>query len=96
LTGTDTKENKGEISAGEEFPGDFSGLIALMTIPNFGDGSILRFKDVGIRMHGYTFVGEGDILNRLTFVVIKDVGYVYLRGKGKVISPEGVTTKLGY
>lgn len=47
-----------------------------------------------VRMGPYTFIGEGDKANRLTFAAI-DSGYVYLRGKGKVVLPDGRTVSLG-
>ncbi len=62
-------------------------------------GSIHRFagEEVKFEVDGvYAFVGEGDKLNRLTFGLIKDSGYVYLRGKGKVILKDGKKIALGY
>lgn len=50
--------------------------------------------DGEVKMGPYTFIGEGDKTNRLTFVFL-DVGYVYLRGKGKVLLPNGQTVALG-
>ncbi len=47
-----------------------------------------------VKMGPYTFIGEGDKTNRLTFAFI-DSGYVYLRGKGKVVLPDGRTVSLG-
>ena len=44
----------------------------------------------------YKFISEGDRFNKLTFAVIQDQGYVYLRGKGKVISADGSEKLLGY
>ena len=91
-----------------EFPEDYNAVSTYwddkgrpkLIIP---DGSILRFYgnvpasglgDFGFA--GYKFIGEGEKLNRLTFVCIKDIGFVYARGKGKVISPDGKEIKLGY
>ena len=48
-----------------------------------------------INCAGYAFVGEGDEKNRLTFVVLER-SYVYVRGKGRVILPNGQEIKLGY
>ncbi len=63
----------------------------------FGEDSIHRINGkltVGIGNYD-SIVGEGDKLNRLTFCLLKDSGYVYLRGKGKVISKDGRDIKLG-
>ena len=90
-----------------EFPGDFidgpmfkvkyptqlSLTILKSNVPT-ADGSIHRFAgsvDLGSR----TFIGEGDIANRLTFVYVAGVGYVYLRGKGKVRLPGGPVREFG-
>ncbi len=42
-----------------------------------------------------TVIGEGGKGDRLTFVLLEGVGYVYLRGKGKVVYPDGKIVKLG-
>jgi len=63
-------------------------------LPGGADGTIHRFIGV-IRIGAYTFIGENDLLNPLTFVLLKDLGYVYLRGKGKVMSNTR-EFKLGY
>jgi hypothetical protein len=63
----------------------------------WGKDSIHRFVGkVEIKGTGYTFIGEGDESHRLTFALVDGVGYVYLRGKGKVIGKEGKEIKLGY
>lgn len=41
----------------------------------------------------YLFMGEGEYPNQLTFGFIKGIGYIYLRGKGKVIYPNGKMVK---
>jgi hypothetical protein len=64
-----------------------------------GDGSIYRFaggQQKTIKVTNYTFVNEGKEHHRLTFCLLKGQGYVYLRGKGVVIAPDGKETKLGY
>ena len=49
------------------------------------------------KLKRYTFLGEGTaIANRLTFAVVKNLGFVYVSGKGKVIAPGGKLIKLGY
>jgi len=96
LEGTLHQGNQGYISAGAEFPGDTDGLNATLYGPNYGDGSILRFTGTAIKINDYIFEGDGDELNRLTFYVIKDLGYVYLRGKGNVTTPKGEIKALGY
>lgn len=60
-----------------------------------GKGSILRFNGK-VEIDSHKFINEGDELNRLTFVLIGDVGCVYLRGKGKVILKDEREIKLGY
>jgi hypothetical protein len=60
-----------------------------------GNESIHRFVSA-VKLFGYTFVGEGDEINRLTFSLIENKGYVYVRGKGRVISKEGKEVRLGY
>lgn len=42
-----------------------------------------------IQVGDYTFIGEGDKSERLTFALLKGVGYVYLRGKGKLLLKSG-------
>lgn len=68
----------------------------------YGDDNINRF-DGEVKLYeyypffdGYTFIGEGDKFHRLTFAIIKGVGYVYLRGKGSIISKNGEVIRLGY
>jgi hypothetical protein len=51
-------------------------------------GSIHRL--IGeITIGEYVFIGEYDPINPLTFLLHKDYGYVYLRGRGTVILPDG-------
>jgi hypothetical protein len=80
-----------------EFPGDnpLFGISGSDIIPAMGNGSVHRF-DGELKMFGYTFIGEGDRLNRLTFAILDGVGYVYLRGKGRVLAKDGKEYKLGY
>jgi hypothetical protein len=94
-----------------EFPGDNIPFALFEVSIPFGNGSIHRFlgnvkledifylsKVTGKVDGAVVFIGEGDEgdkRNRLTFCVLKDVGYVYLRGKGKVIT-NGKETPLGY
>lgn len=42
-----------------------------------------------INIGEYTFIGANDPLYPLTFLLHKEYGYVYIRGKGKVITPDG-------
>lgn len=64
----------------------------------FGSGSIHRFsgevKYDNIKLP--SFVGTGDERNRLTFLLLKDTGYVYMRGKGRLVFPHGQTVELGF
>ena len=97
LTMEGTRE--GYIKGYMEFPGDRIPL--LFGVPNipFAPSSIHRFVGkVNLEIDGqvYSFIGEGDKLHRLTFGVIKNIGYVYLRGKGRVILKNGKEVKLGY
>lgn len=86
-----------------EFPSDGIPISISMgsggpSIP-FGDSSIHRFKgkvSFGGKNCSYTFIGEGEKTNRLTFCLLNGIGYVYLRGKGKVIFDNGKEVKLGY
>ena len=64
-----------------------------------GDGSIHRFsggEQKTMKVGNYLFVNEGKKHHRLTFCLVKGQGYVYLRGKGLVITPDGNEVKLGY
>lgn len=54
----------------------------------FADGSVHRFAGM-VKLHGYLINGTGDRLNRLTFGVVKGIGYVYLRGQGSVTLKDG-------
>lgn len=64
----------------------------LLCIPA-GDGCVHRYQGE-VRLRDFTLVGDGDWSNRLTFAVIEDVGYVFLRGKGRVEMPDGRTISL--
>jgi hypothetical protein len=88
---SETEKDKVHMAAGPEFPGDDDGLRALMDAPDWGENSILRFADngIGIDIKGYKYWGSGDRLHRLTFVLIENMGFVYVRGKGRVVSPKG-------
>jgi hypothetical protein len=59
-----------------------------------GEGSVHRFEGK-IVFDNYTFIGEGDISDRLTFILLKE-GYVYVRGKGTITDPEGKQMRFGY
>ncbi len=56
--------------------------------------AIHRYDGRVEREDGYTFIGEGDKWNRLTFAVL-DTGYVYVRGIGRVVLPDGKEVTLG-
>lgn len=56
-------------------------------------GSIHRYLgEVGVEK--CTLVNDGDWRNRLTFAVVEGVGYVFLRGKGRVVAPDGTVIRL--
>jgi outer membrane protein assembly factor BamD (BamD/ComL family) len=65
----------------------------------FGEGSIHRFVGAVPVSEVHTVVGEGDQNHRLTFVLLKGYGAVYLRGTGRVLERIGTSqneTPLGY
>jgi len=91
------KNEKKVIDLVAEFPGDGQGVIIYRGYLSLISGTIHRFVGkIPLLIEGYTFIGEGDKLHRLTFGVIENVGYVYLRGKGRVILKNGKEIKLGY
>jgi len=47
-------------------------------------------------LNGYTVVGEGQDREVLSFAIIDNVGFVYLSGKGHVITPGGKRINLGH
>jgi hypothetical protein len=88
----------GQVQISTEFPGD------VMPLPNVYGQRVWRFRGKAFmdiqKLTGevvrYTFVGESDDLNLLTFGRFPDIGFVYLRGKGTVIFPDGQEAKVGY
>jgi len=83
-----------------EFPNDripFSlGVGQSGTSIPLAHGSVHRFDGAVRLIEGYRFIGEGERPYRLTFGIVKDQGYIYLRGKGRVITPSGEEVRLGY
>jgi hypothetical protein len=83
-----------EISTG--FPGD------VMSFPNVYGQQVWRFRGkVSIdlqkssgEIYTYKFIGESGDLNLLTFGRFPDLGFVYLRGSGTVIFPDGKEVKI--
>lgn len=72
------------------------GIKTTQDVPG-GDGSIHRYAGaipLGVGLE-YIFIGDTNTAHRLTFAVLKDIGYVYVRGKGIVRGPQGRTVKLG-
>jgi hypothetical protein len=57
-------------------------------------GSVHRIQGT-MNIGGVTFIGEGAGSDLLTFAVIRGVGYVYLRGLGRVTTTDGATHVLG-
>ncbi len=53
-------------------------------------------KYIGEKEVNYYFVSDEKFPNQLTFAYIRDVGYVYLRGVGKLILPSGKEVEFGY
>ncbi|MFW6129340.1 MAG: SPOR domain-containing protein, partial [Candidatus Aminicenantaceae bacterium] len=84
------------ISAKTEFPDDTVANYDKSNKSIWGKESIHRFEGrVELKVEApdgtyktYTFIGEGSKLNRLTFLLTEQ-GYVYMRGKGKVVLPNG-------
>lgn len=60
---------------------------AARAVAPLAPGSVHRFKGT-VKLGDTTFVGEGLRNSRLTFGLVPNHGYVYLRGKGKVIQPD--------
>jgi hypothetical protein len=88
----------GRVLFSPEFPGDkdSSPTHGGSTVPRLplADGSVHRIRGK-VTMGEYTFLSEGDQLNRLTFGIVKDIGYVYVRGRGAVTLPNGEKIELG-
>ena len=68
-------------------PGDSVPVVAGEIQLPAGIGSIHRYNGT-VKLSRYTIEGQGDEFHRLTFAVVKGVGYVYLRGIG-TIKPAG-------
>jgi len=88
---------KGRLNAQMEFPGDAMPIVNNQPFA-FGNFCLHRFKgrvELDIKGDIYTFISEDNKLNRLTFVMVPSIGYVYLRGKGRVILKDGREVKLG-
>ncbi len=63
----------------------------------WGNGSLHRYSGrVVIPELHITVFGEGDGDDRLEFLVVKNVGYIYIHGKGRVIQNNGKEVRLGY
>jgi hypothetical protein len=73
-----------------------AGIVPTNNVPG-GDGAIHRYEGAIALGAGVDFiiVGDKSRTNRLTFSLIKGVGYVYLRGKGGVLNSKGAAVKLG-
>ena len=91
------QSGKGPLSVQMEFPGDAMPIVNNRSFA-FGSYCLHRFKGrVELDVEGdlYTFISGDDKLNRLTFGLVPRVGYVYLRGKGKVVLKDGKEVKFG-
>ena len=89
----------GTVMMHKEFPGDqiqisMQGTGFGPSMP-LGDGSIHRYAGNFVLFKHYTFFGEGGPSNRLTFCLLKKKGFVYMRGKGRVILKDGRKIELG-
>ena len=100
----------GTLKVSTEFAGDLllvgGGLAITLQEPLELHGKISLLEEVyNVQIHrfrgkvpiaaGYVFVGVGDDLNLLTFARIPNVGYLYLRGMGQVILPNGEAIQFG-
>jgi len=108
--GVSIKGDKVEFSM--ETPRDLFSSVGVGVLAASAEGSVHRFNDIvtfksshGVMgclektesdIIGYKFINEGDPNHRLTFYLTKEHGYVYLRGKGRVIPKGGTEVKLGY
>jgi hypothetical protein len=98
LVWSEGDEGEGSVKISTEFPSD------VLPIPNMYNQKVWRFRgkvplqvqDTAGATVTYTFYGEGDDLNLLTFGRFPEVGFVYLRGKGRLVLPDGSEVKLGY
>ena len=87
----------GSTELSTDFPGD------VMPFPDVYDQKVWRFRgQVSIdlqkesgEIYTFKFLGAGDDLNLLTFGRFPSLGFVYLRGIGKVILPGGEEIKIG-
>ena len=78
----------GKMTLLTEFPGDAARA-------RFSDGSVHRFVGRFPFADVLTVIGEGDKDHRLTFVVINELGMVYVRGTGRVVlAAEGKDTTI--
>lgn len=89
------KEGVANVEGDLELTVGVSGGQVGLSMP-WGKDSIHRFVGKVEITPKYTFIGEGDDSHRLTFGLLEGVGYVYLRGKGRVVSKQGKEVKLGY
>jgi hypothetical protein len=74
-----------------EFPGDAARV-------RFSDGSVHRFIGRFPFADVVTLFGEGDKNHRLTFVVLDDLGMIYIRGTGRAVTAaqgKEATTQFG-
>jgi len=76
----------GGMSLQAEFPGDVRQV-------RFSDGSVHRFAGRVPFADVLTLLGDGDRDHRLTFVILDDIGMVYLRGQGRILILEDGTEK---
>lgn len=67
-----------------EYPGEYVPIVNGMPQMPFGNYSIHRFSGTVDFNKTYRFRSKDDKLNRLTFLLKRDIGYVYLRGNGTV------------
>jgi len=88
-------DTPGTFKVTTEFPGD----AIMVTGGGPFNTRVHRYRGkipVGGALEGYVFIGVNDKLTLLTFAQVRDVGYVYLRGRGKIILPNGREVLLGY
>jgi hypothetical protein len=80
IPGLEPDEGQGNsVTLLTEFPGDTARV-------RFSDGSVHRFIGRFPFADVVTLFGEGDKNHRLTFVVLDELGMVYIRGTGRAVT----------
>ncbi len=89
----------GMLKTSSEFDHDVISMVAVTdgglseAIHMYASQNIHRI-DGQLRVHGAKILSDTDKYHRATFLILKDVGLVYLRGDGQIVSAEGAVTEL--